>query len=83
MVTIKYFFEGFKKGTIDFSKNIGIFLNLFLLSLVYFLGVGFAFLILKILGKKFLDLKINKKLITYWEERSQLDQIKDNFYRQF
>jgi hypothetical protein len=83
MAAIKYFFEGFKTGTVDFSKNIGIFLNLVLLTAVYFLGVGLVFLIVKISGKKFLRFNFNKKAKTYWEERDEAGQIKETFYRQF
>jgi len=83
MVAGTHFFEGFKRGLTDFSENIGIFLNLFLLTLVYFLGVGSVFLIAKILGKRFLSLGIDKDAKTYWEECSKASENKDNFYRQF
>ncbi len=83
MVAMGSFFRGFKKGIVDFSENIGFFLNLFLLTLTYFLGVGSVFLIAKISGKKFLSLDIDKKAKTYWEERSMVDEAEDNFYRQF
>jgi len=83
MAAIRYFFKGFKAGAVDFSKNIGIFLNLVLLAAVYFLGVGLVFLIIKIAGKKFLRFNFNKKAKTYWEERGEIGQVKETFYRQF
>lgn len=81
MITETPFFKGLRRGLIDFSENIVIFLNLFLLSLVYFLGVGPVFLAAKISGKFFLSLDIDKKVKTYWEKR--IDKKNDNYYRQF
>ncbi len=83
MAAMGSFFRGLKRGAIDFSENIGIFLNLFLLTVVYFLGVGLVCLISKILGKKFLDLNIDKRGKTYWEKRSIIGEEETNFHRQF
>ncbi|MDD2753130.1 MAG: hypothetical protein PHT44_00730 [Candidatus Portnoybacteria bacterium] len=83
MTARTHFFKGLRKGFVVFSENIGIFLNLFLLALVYFFGAGSVFLAAKIMGKKFLSLDIDKKAKTYWEKRSIVGEKKDNFFRQF
>jgi len=81
---IVYFFKGLKMGIVDFSENIGIFLNLFLLTFVYLFGVGSVFLISRVSDKAFLDLGADKERTTYWEKRNVSEEEKEeNFYKQF
>lgn len=77
------FLKGFKGGTKKFGENISIIINSFLLSLVYFFGVGITSIIAKIFKKNFLDLKINSKLKTYWSELKLTKKSLREYYRQF
>lgn len=56
-------------------------INTVLLSIVYFLGIGFVSIIAKIFRKKFLDLTVDKAKKTYWNdvEKKSLE----DYYRQF
>ena len=79
------FLQGFKNGFSEFARLVADGVNLILLFLVYFLGVGATSLAAKVFGKHFLDLKPGRKVQTsYWQDIHQ-EQFtdKDNFYRMF
>jgi hypothetical protein len=75
------FFNSFKKGFMDFGKNITLIVNCILLTPVYFIGVGITSIIAKISGKHFIDTKMGKK--TYWKELNLKKKPLDEYYRQF
>ena len=77
------FFTGIRKGQKEFGGDISAIINLALLSLVYFLGVGMTFIIAKFGGKKFLDLEIDKNVESYWEELNLSKKKMEDYYRQF
>jgi hypothetical protein len=80
---IKQFFIGFKEGTGMFSHNIGLIVNSVLLSIVYFIGIGFTSIAAKISGKKFLELRTSKKSQTYWSNLNLKKKKIERYYRQF
>lgn len=80
-MTIRQFFAGFRKGSENFGYNIIIIVNTFLLSLVYFIGVGLTSVIAKVLGKHFLETKIPEG--TYWADLNMGKRPVEDYYRQF
>lgn len=77
------FFKGFKKGTEEFSHNITVIINSFLLFIVYIVGVGLTSAVAKIFGKHFLDKKIDRKSNTYWSDLNIKKKSIKECYRQF
>lgn len=77
------FKKGFKKGMNTFGQTIAIIVNSILLTIVYFVGVGMAFLFTKFTKKKFLDLKPNKNAKTYWVDLNLKKRPIEEHYRQF
>lgn len=77
-----YIKETIKKIKIFFEpvhRSINIIINIIILSLVYFLGVGLTFIIVRIMKKKLIILKpIDRK--SYWED---IKDSADNCYQQF
>ncbi len=82
-MSIKQVLNDLKKGQKAFGEDIAIIINSVLLTFVYFLGVGFTFLLAKISNKKFLDLEIEKNKKTYWEDLNLNKKKMEDYYRQF
>ena len=80
---MKEFIRGFKEGQKKFGHDISLIVNTILLSLVYFIGFGLTSILGKLGGKNFLDLKINKKAQTYWEDLNLFKRPIEEYYRQF
>ena len=74
----KLFFLGFLDGLRRFSHLIAGIVNLILLVVVYFLGVGVVAIISKIFGKHFLGLKNSS-----WASRKLKTEKMENYYRTF
>lgn len=74
------FFRGIKDGFSTIPKFISNVINLIVLSIVYFLGIGLVSIISKISGKHYLDLK---KSGSTWVDRSKEKKIEEDNYRQF
>lgn len=83
MNSIPHFIKGFKEGQKLFGDTIGIIVNSILLSIVYFVGVGFTSLVAKIFKKRFLDVKRSDKDKTYWSDLHLRKKNKGEYYRQF
>lgn len=77
------FFSGFKKGFISFGQNIGLIVNVILLSFVYIVGVGLTSIVAKIVGKHFIENKISKEATTYWTELNIKKREIEKYYKQF
>ncbi len=77
------FFKGFKKGMKLFGDNIALIINSILLSVVYLIGVGITSIVAKLVGKHFLDTKINKEAKTYWSDLDLKKKPINEYYRQF
>ena len=77
------FFNGLKEGPKAFGEDISIIINLIILSVVYIIGVGLTSIIAKILGKHFLELKIDKNKESYWMKFQFESRKKEEYYRQF
>jgi hypothetical protein len=80
---LKQYFKGFKEGMHIFGQNISIIINSSLLFIVYLVGVGITSIFAKIVGKKFMDIKISKKTKTYWNDLNLNKKSIENYYRQF
>ncbi|MGV8141797.1 MAG: hypothetical protein ACP5NW_05135 [Candidatus Woesearchaeota archaeon] len=74
--------EEFLKGFKDFGVIITTIVNSILLSITYILGVGITSIIARASGKRFLDVKKEKKK-TYWKDYNLKKEDKDKYYRQF
>jgi hypothetical protein len=83
MRLVKDFFKGFFKGMKNFGTNISMIVNSILLSVVYFVGVGLTAIFAKLFRKKFLDLKLNKQVKTYWKDLNLKKKKIDDYYRTF
>jgi len=76
------FFNGFKKGFTEFGHNISLIVNTILLLFVYIFGVGPTSVFAKIVGKHFLEKKLNKN-DTYWNDLDLGKKDVEDYYRQF
>lgn len=81
--SLKQFLVGFKFGFKNFSHSISSVVNLILLSVVYFIGVGLTLIMAKLFKKKFLDTSIEKKYKTYWSSLNLGKRPLKDYYRQF
>ena len=79
----KDFFVGFKDGFLDFGHSIGAIINSLLLSIVYIIGVGLTSVFAKVFKKHFLDLKIDKKKKSYWNDLDLKEKKIEKYYRTF
>jgi len=77
------FFKGLKEGQKSFGEDIAEIINLILLGIVYLIGVGLTFIIARIFGKHFLELKIDKNRKSYWGDLKIGNLKKEEYYRQF
>lgn len=75
-----YFIRGFGKGFKLASSLVSTLINSLLLSVVYFLGVGFSSLIAKAIGRHFLD---KGKQTSYWHDIPEIKREMNRHYRQF
>ena len=79
---LKKFFEIKKKILEPVSKAMSSIVNFVLLSVVYFAGVGLVSMVMKLFGKRFLDLKkTNNK--SSWHEHKTAKQPIEKYYRTF
>jgi len=78
---IKKLLKDMKEGQKMFGDDIASIVNFFLLTFVYFLGVGITSIVAKISGKHFLELKRDKN--SYWSELNLGKRKKEEYYRQF
>jgi len=81
MAKIKKGFGEFMDGSKMFGELISAIVNLVLLSVVYFIGVGLTSITARILGKKFIDNKTSNK--SYWKELNLTTRPFEEYYRQF
>jgi large-conductance mechanosensitive channel len=79
----KLFFQGFKKGFLDFNLLITKIINFILLSITYFIGVGLTSIFAKMSNKHFLDTNCSKKNNTYWRDLDLKTRDIKEYYRQF
>jgi len=82
MRELKQFLRGAKKGMKDFGQGIALIINSVLLTVVYFVGVGFTAIFAKLFRKHFLDMKLSKKK-TYWSGLNLKKRPIEEYYRQF
>ncbi len=83
MKVITDFIIGFKEGVLEFGLSLNAFVNSFFLTIVYVMGVGLTSVFAKILGKQFLDTRIDQKSVSYWTENPQNEITIDDCFRQF
>lgn len=83
MTSGKNFTIGFRTGFERFGNNINLIVNTLLLSTVYFIGVGFTYVVAKLVNKSFLDVATSKKTDTYWSDLRSNDNTIEECYRLF
>ena len=76
------FVKGLKEGQKEFGETISTIINTVLLSFVYIIGVGLTSIFAKLCGKKFLNMKFEKK-DSYWTDLSIKAETKEDCLRQF
>lgn len=79
----KIIFQGIKEGQKRFFEDIAVIINSILLSIAYFMGIGFTYLVSRVFHKRFLDTKIEKNKNSYWEELNLQLKLREEYYRQF
>lgn len=77
------FFQGFLEGQKLFGESISIIINCVLLSIVYIFGIGLTSIFAKLFGNKFLDLKPDKNLKSYWLDLNLSTKPIKEYLRQF
>lgn len=65
------------------GKKVAIAVNYILLTIVYFTAFAATAIIGKLLGKRFLDIKIDNTKKSYWLDRKKEDYSKKENYRSF
>ena len=80
---MKSFLINFKEGQKLFGETISGIVNLIVLSIVYFLGVGITSIIAKVVGKRFLEKRLDKNAATYWQDLNLNKKPLEDYYRQF
>ncbi len=79
---MKKYLNSFKTGFQKFSHLVADLVNLVLLGLVYFIGIGLTSIIAKLSKKHFLDLKQEGK-DTCWVDVKSDSQDIDDYYKMF
>lgn len=82
MANLKTFWSSLHRGLRDFSEPIGVIVNSALLLIVYVVGVGLTVLLAKLSKKNFLNLRIDQRRSTYWED-FPMPKNKESYYSQF
>ena len=77
------FFADIKEGFKLYGEVIATVVNSVLLTIVYVIGVGLTSIFTKVIGKKFLEMKIDDSSETYWNELNIGDEDMDSHYKQF
>jgi large-conductance mechanosensitive channel len=83
MNSLRNFFNGLKHGFSEYGLFITGLVNYFLLSLVYFIGVGLTAVLAKAAGKHFMKLKKDPSASTYWVDCRIEKKDAEDYYRQF
>ena len=79
--SIKGGFERFSEFIKPFTDKVNLVVNTVLLSIVYFIGVGFTSVSAKLVGKKFLKLE-KENVNSYWIDKTQ-NNSKESYLRKF
>ncbi len=77
------FFGDFTDGMKEFGLIINIIINTILLTIVYFVGVGFSSIVGAIVKKKFLDSEISEDIDSYWSDLNLKKESIERYYKQF
>ena len=80
--SLKIIYSNLKEGQKYFTEDIAAVVNTFLLTIVYFIGVGLTSIFAKISRKRFLDYGI-KDTNTYWKKIELPKNKLEDCYRQF
>lgn len=75
--------KGFIEGVKTFGEHMNASVVSILLVCAYSAGIGISFIIAKIFGKKFLEVKIKEKTKTYWSDIHLKKKTKEEYLRQF
>ena len=83
MTSTKQFYDGFINGMKKFGHVTYSTINYGLLLVVYFFGVGLTSIFAKVLKKHFLEIKISKRVKSYWSDIDLKKKPIEKYYRQF
>ena len=83
MGKIQLLFSGIYAGLGKFGSIVSSIINLIFLFIVFVLGIGVVSLIAKLVGKKFLTIKMDKKLNTYWQDTIMTKRKKEDYLKPF
>ena len=78
-MTKSRFLTPFNIAWIKFGELLGVIISPLIMGLVYFLVVLPIGILMRVLGKDLLNLKFNKNIETYWNNK----KVKTNFNKQF
>jgi len=77
------FVAGFKSGFEKFGRSIAAVVNVVILGITYFIGVGISSLLSKLFHKSNLDMKMDKGDVSYWSEFEGGKEDLESHYRQY
>jgi len=83
MERIRSLFKGIYEGIGKFGKIINTIVTFVLLFLVFVFGIGLVSLFSKLSSKKFLDMKPDSSLPSYWQESIIAKRNKEDYYKPF
>jgi|GEM_PF-2591232 len=82
-MALKTFWHGIKHGFSEVGHDITNAVNTLLLTIAYIGGAGITKIAAVIVGKKFLELKLNPSQESYYVELNLGKESKERYYRQF
>lgn len=92
ILSLSFFFFGFvlpallkplQKVWMAFAVVLGFFMTKLILSILFYIVFTSIGIILRIMGKQFLDLKMDSTQTSYWQYRESVPFNKSNYERQF
>lgn len=83
MNKLKKIGKEFNSGQKEFGEDIARIINSMLLTVVYFLGVGLAWIMVKFNKTHVLDKETDPKAKTYWKDLNLTVKSIKEYYRQF
>ena len=79
----RQFATGYIEGFKAFGQKISSAVNIVLLAIAYFIGIGITFLVSRAGRKRYLDLRTDTRKPSYWSTHRLERRPIDEYYRQF
>jgi len=70
--------DGMLEGSKEFAEKVSVVVTWVTLTATYFVGVGSVFILSRLVGKRFMEIKTKKKS-SYWIEKKETGKIEEMF----